>query len=69
MYDAVETTLRRRRAGINHNARLLTDLEEKMLVERILEPDSNGGPPNLRPVGDMANLILAGRNGRKVGIN
>jgi hypothetical protein len=75
IYDAVETTLRRRRAGIKSrrdcisNARLLTDLEEKVLVERILDLDSNGYPPSLRRVGDMANLILAGRNGRKVGTN
>jgi DDE superfamily endonuclease len=75
MFGAVEATLRRRRAGIKSrrdcisNARLLTDLEEKVLVERILDLGSKGHPPNLRRVGDMANLILAGRKGRKVGIN
>jgi hypothetical protein len=75
IYGAVESTLRNRRAGIKSrgdcvsNARLLTDLEEKVLVERILELDLHGHPPNLRRVGDMANLILAGRGVREVGKN
>lgn len=75
MYGAPESTLRSRRAEIKSrrdcisNARLLTDLEEKVLVEHILDQDSNEHPPSLRRVEDMANLILAGRNSRKVGIN
>jgi hypothetical protein len=72
-YNAVRTTLQRRRAGIHSrrdcipNRRLLTDLEEEVLKQHILDLHSRGHPPNLARVGDMANSILAGRGGRKVG--
>jgi hypothetical protein len=75
IYGAVESTLRNRRAGIKSrrdcisNTRLLTDLEETVLVERILDLDSNGHPPSLRRVRDMANQILASHSDHMVGIN
>lgn len=59
LYDAIETTLRRRRAGVKtrrdciSNARLLVDLEEEELVERIIDLDPNQCPPDLRDIGDM----------------
>jgi hypothetical protein len=72
-YNAPETTLRRRRAGILSrrdclaNSRLLTDLEEEVLKQHVLELHSRGHPPNLQRIGDMANSILSGRGSRKVG--
>ena len=74
-HNAVETTLRRRRAGIRSrddctaNGRLLSDLEENVIVRYILDLDTRGYPPNLHRVGEMANSILNGRNARHVGKN
>lgn len=61
------TTFRRRRAGIPSrrdcisNSRRLTDLEEKILVERILDLDLRGKPPTLKTVAAMANYILVAK--------
>jgi DDE superfamily endonuclease len=72
-YEASETTLRRRRAGIKPrrdctpNSRILTDLEECVIVQNILDLVSHGTPPSLRVVGDMANQLLAARGTRRVG--
>ena len=61
-------TLRERRAGrptrrdIAANSRKLTDLEESVIVQHILELDSKGFPPRLCGVEDMANRLLADRN-------
>jgi hypothetical protein len=75
VYDVNRETLRLRRAGrvARHDyrpkSRLLLDLEESVVVERILDLDLRGFPPTLQAVGDMANSILAARGGRRVGKN
>ena len=74
-YDAVRTTLRRRRTGIRPrrdctpNLRKFTDLEESVIIQHALDLDSRGFPPRLGAVEDMANQLLAARGGGKVGIN
>jgi hypothetical protein len=45
----------------------MTDLEETVLVEHILDLDSKGFPPRLCVVEDMANRILVTRNRGCVG--
>src|SRR5450432_2212635 len=55
------------RRDILANSRKFTDLEEQVLVERILELDSKGFPPRLCIVEDMANRIIELRDGRRVG--
>lgn len=53
VYQVVRTTLECRQAGrksrcdISANSRKLTDLEEKVLVNRILDLDSRGFQPRL----------------------
>jgi hypothetical protein len=47
----------------------LTDLEESVIVQYILELDSKGFPPRLSGVEDMANRILAQRDAPRVGVN
>jgi hypothetical protein len=74
-YEAVRTTLQRRRAGIpsrrdcTPNSKLLSDLEEDVIVQHILDLDSRGFGPRPAGVEDMANRILAERGGRNVGKN
>jgi len=73
-YDAVRTTLRRRRKGIpsradkQANCRKLTDIEEKVVGQYILDLDARGQPPNLKRVAAMANSILHARDQRPVGV-
>jgi len=73
IYNVSETTLRERRAGrparrdIAANSRKLTDLEESVIVQHILELDSKGFPPQLCGVEDMANRLLADRDALPVG--
>ena len=55
------------RRTISANSRKMTDLEETVLVEHILDLDSKGFPPWLCVVEDMANRILATRNRGRVG--
>lgn len=60
--------LSRRRRGkesrrdIPANLRKLTDLEELVIVQYILDLDSKGFPPRLSGVEDMANRLLAERD-------
>lgn len=74
-YNVARTTLKRRRDGIlsrhdcTPNSRKLTNLEESVVIQRILDLDSRGFPPRLRAVEDMANKLLADRAGGKVGKN
>ena len=49
--------------------RKLTSLEESVVVKHILDLDSRGFPPRLRAVKDIANQLLADRDGGTVGIN
>jgi hypothetical protein len=46
----------------------LTDLEEGVIVEYILNLDSKGFPPRLCVVEDMANRIIAARQGERLGL-
>jgi hypothetical protein len=55
------------RRDISANSRKLTDLEEIVLVERILELHSKGYPPRLCIVEDMVNRIIELRDGKRVG--
>ena len=49
------------------NSRKLTDLEESVLIEYILDLAAKGFPPRLCVVEDMANHILAMRDTGRVG--
>jgi len=51
------------------NSRKLRPLEESVIVRHILDLDSRAFPPRVSAVEDMANRILAERNGGRVGKN
>ena len=53
---------------ISANSQKITDTEEDVLSERILELDSKGYPPWLCVVEDMANRIAEIRDGKRVGL-
>jgi hypothetical protein len=55
------------RRDIPANSRKLTDLEESVIVQYILDLDSKGFPPRLSGVEDMANRLLAERDAGRVG--
>ena len=57
----------RPRRDIPANSRKLTDLEESVLVQYILDLAAKGFPPRLSVVGDMANRLLASRDAPPVG--
>jgi hypothetical protein len=51
------------------NSKKLTKLEEEVIIEYILELDSNGFSPTLAAVRDMADSLLTERGGPQVGLN
>jgi hypothetical protein len=55
------------RRDILANSRKLTNLEESVIVQHILDLDSKGFPPRLSGVEDMANRLLAERDAGRVG--
>jgi hypothetical protein len=69
IYNVAATTIRDRRAGkparrdIPANSRKLTDLEEKAIVEHVVELSRRSFPPRLRGVEDMANQLRHARTG------
>ena len=73
IYNMPEQTLCRRIAGIPSCTEFrptgckLTNLEEEVLIERILDLDSRGFSPGLAGVEDMANYILQSQGGKHVG--
>ncbi|KAG6998152.1 hypothetical protein FocnCong_v013463 [Fusarium oxysporum f. sp. conglutinans] len=73
LYKISEHRLRRRQNGIQSRrdwipkSRRLSDLEEKIIVQFILDLDSRGFPPRLRGVEEMANRLLADRDASPVG--
>ncbi|KAJ3453776.1 hypothetical protein MRS44_018408 [Fusarium solani] len=73
IYGVKEQRLRRRQNGIQSrrdtipNSRKLSDLEEQIVVQFILDLDSRGFPPRLRGVEEMANRLLADRHASPVG--
>jgi hypothetical protein len=73
LYNVPEATIRYRRTGrsvrrdLPANSCKLTDLEERMIVQYILELDARVFPPRLCGVEDMANYLLRERNTPPVG--
>ena len=73
VYNVSEATLRARLKGRHSrcdtpaNSRKLTDLEESVLVQEILDLASRAFPPRLSGVKDMANRLLADRDASRVG--
>lgn len=65
--------LSRRKRGIQSrrdiaaNSRKLNNLEEQTIVQYILDLDSQGFPPQMSSVEDMANRLLTERNAPRVG--
>jgi Tc5 transposase DNA-binding domain len=74
-YNVSRSTIRRRRAGAQPRrdsqpkSKKLTKLEEKVLVEHVLERDSRGWALTKKGVEEMANSLLAARSGKPVGKN
>lgn len=72
-YQVSEPRLRRRRQGIQSRrdtttpSRRLSDLEEQIIIQFILDLDSRGFPPRLRGVKAMADRLLADRDAPPVG--
>jgi hypothetical protein len=75
IYRVPETTLRNRRAGrpsradTMANSRNLSNTEEQVIFEHILELVARGFPPRLADVATMANSLRAERNLGHVGLN
>ena len=73
IYQVSRTTLTRRRAGeqsrrdIVANSRNLTNLEEDVLLERILSLDARGFQPRLSDIQEMADRLCMDRNASRVG--
>ncbi|KAJ3455087.1 hypothetical protein MRS44_013687 [Fusarium solani] len=73
IYEVNQHRLRRRQKGIqsrrdwiNPSSRL-SDLEEQIIFQLILDLDSRGFPPRLRDVEEMANRLLPDCDGSPVG--
>ena len=72
-FNVPETTLRRRRDGVNArgdcepNRKKLTKLEEEMVVGHVLDIASRGFPASLKYVRYMANKLLSIRGEEPVG--
>jgi hypothetical protein len=72
-YDISEYRLRRRQHGIQPrrdsipNSRTLSDLDEQIIVQFVLDLDSRGFPSRLRFVEEIANSLRADRNASPVG--
>lgn len=75
IYNVPPTTIYRRMNGQtakadSYNARSnLTNIEEEVIVQYILDRDSRGFSPRVVDVGDMADLLLQKRGARHVGKN
>ena len=75
LYDLPSSTIQTRFAGIPAisnivpKIRKLTPIEEKVIMERILDLDSRAFPVRHQHVKDMANLLLAERDAGRVGVN
>ncbi|KAJ3534004.1 hypothetical protein NM208_g7730 [Fusarium decemcellulare] len=73
IYNVNYWKLRRRQQGIQSQrdtipkSRKLSDLEEQIIVQFILDLDSRGFPSRLRFVEEMANSLLADRDASPVG--
>src|SRR6478736_9809228 len=73
MYKVNRITLRRRQNGLQSRcdwipkSRRLSNLEEQIIVQFLLDLDSRGFPTRLRFVEEMANSLLADRDASPVG--
>jgi hypothetical protein len=73
LFDVDHQKLSRRKRGmqsrrdISANSLKLDKLEDQTIVQYILDLDSQGFPPRLSSVEDMANRLLAERDARRVG--
>ena len=73
IYEIPRSSLQHRRAGkqprreIPANLRKLTDLEEKVLLERILDLDTQGFQPRLSDIREMADRLRTARDASRVG--
>jgi hypothetical protein len=73
LYEIPESSLRDRRTGkqsrcqIAANLRKLTDLEEKVLLERVLDLDVRGFQPRLSDIREMADRLREARDASRVG--
>jgi hypothetical protein len=73
IYSVSWSTLRDRKNGTQSrhdsipNGRKLSDLEEQIIVQFIIDLDSRGFPSRRRFVEEMANSLLADRNALPVG--
>jgi hypothetical protein len=74
IYDVPRTTLQYRYLGrpsrrdTTPNSRKMKKTEEEALLQYLLELDARGRPARLANVEDMANLLLAERDGGRVGM-
>ena len=75
LYKVPYATLSNRMAGrasrceLKANCHKLTEVEEEVIVQYILDLDTRGFAPQLGGVEDMANYILESRRGQRVGKN
>jgi hypothetical protein len=75
VYNIPETTLRHQRAGMAArrdcppNSKKLTQREEEVLVQYILDLDHRGFAPTYAAVRDMADRLLAARGAGDVGVH
>ena len=75
IYSVSQSTLSDRRAGrpsrrdTTPNSRKLTQSEETVIVQHVLDLDARGFPPRLAAVADMVNSLRDERNLDHVGIN
>jgi hypothetical protein len=69
--DPIKLSCRRRgqqlRCDIPTNSQKLTDLEESVIVQYILDLDTKGFPPRLSIVEDIADRLFAERDKGRVG--
>ena len=75
IYNVPRTTLANRRDGqqtiseLSTNRRKLAESEENAIVRYIIDLDSRSFPPRISNVRDMADRLLALRDGGHVGVN
>lgn len=73
IYNIPRSTLRTQQLGVINrresppNSAKLTELEEKTIVEYILDLDARCYPPRLSEVRDMANRLIEDRGASRVG--
>lgn len=73
LYNIPESTLRDRMAGrafrrkLKANCYKLTELEKKVIVQYILNIDSQGFPPQLLGMENIANLVLSLHQQKPIG--